>query len=168
MFDKFGEMDSAAEINMAADGLLKENDTENIIILAKENGIDEEDARDFINGDVQELCTDLMAAVEKINLERKDLELNGILNDWADEIIMMCNDNEEIRRAVRKKGKALVKCMALLLRFAFENKVKVCDKVVNITNVLHNGKEEPMRKPLYLGIPNRAEVKKIAKEYYLS
>lgn len=110
MFDKFGEMDSAAEINMAADGLLKENDTENIIILAKENGIDEEDARDFINGDVQELCTDLMAAVGKLQMETDEINKDdkGIERMPLLLIIQMtktmCTD-QELAKAIRKKGK---------------------------------------------------------------
>ena len=79
----------------------------------------------------------------------------------------MCMDNENMQIAVRRKGKSLAECMAKLIRFAFENKVQVSDKIVNITKVTHNGKEEAMRKPLYLGIPNRAQVQEIVKEYYL-
>lgn len=43
MFDKFGEFDSAEELNKAAEGLKEEGDKESLIELAKENGIDPED-----------------------------------------------------------------------------------------------------------------------------
>ena len=48
MFEKFGEFDSAEELNRAAAAQFKEGDTEAILTIAKENGIDEEDARDYI------------------------------------------------------------------------------------------------------------------------
>lgn len=47
MFDKFGEFDSAEELNKAAEGLKEEGDKESLIELAKENGIDPEDTEDY-------------------------------------------------------------------------------------------------------------------------
>ena len=38
MYDKFGEFDSAEELNRAAAAQLREGDTEAIYIIAKENG----------------------------------------------------------------------------------------------------------------------------------
>ena len=40
MFDRFGEFDSAAEINETAANLRKEGDTDSLKVLAEENGID--------------------------------------------------------------------------------------------------------------------------------
>ena len=54
-----------------------------------------------------------------------------------------------------------------MLRFAFENKVQVSEKVVKSTKVTHNGKEEPMKGPVYLGFPNKTDVKKMVRAYYL-
>ena len=45
MFEKFGEFDSYEEINRAAEAQKAEGDTEAILALAKENGLDEEDAQ---------------------------------------------------------------------------------------------------------------------------
>ena len=45
MFDLFGEFDSAEELNLAAAGQREQGDREALISLAKENGIDQEDAR---------------------------------------------------------------------------------------------------------------------------
>ena len=62
MFDKFGEFDSAEEINEAAAAQLEEGDIEAVYAIARENGIDREDAEDFIDGAVPELANPLMAA----------------------------------------------------------------------------------------------------------
>ena len=167
MFEKFGEFDSVEELNRAAAAQKEQGDEEALTSLAEENGIDKEDAEDYIDGSVEELATPMMAAVGKLGKEAEDLKLTGVLTDWQEEVQTMCAESPEMCAAVRKKGKNLCDCMARLLRFAFENKEQVSEKVVKATKVTHNGKEEPMRGPLYLGIPNRAQIRKIAKEYYL-
>lgn len=50
--------------------------------------------------------------------------------------------------------------MSRLLAKAFQGKVRVSDKIVSITTIEHDGKQEQMRGPVYLGIPSCAEVKK--------
>ena len=167
MFEKFGEFDSAAELNRAAAAQLEEGDEEAIFMLAEENGIDREDAEDYIDGCVPELATPLMAALGKLELEKKDLKIDGILDDWFSCAVELCRTEEDMTAAVRRKGKCLQDCMAALLRYAFENKKQVSDKIIKATKVTHNGKEEAMRGPVYLGIPNQAETKRIVREYYL-
>ncbi len=167
MFEKFGEFDSVEELNRAAAAQKEQGDNEAVIALAEENGIDREDAEEYIDGCVDELATPLMAASGKLKIEAEELEIKGILEDWKDEIVNLCTADGEICAAVRKKDRHIRDCMALLIRFAFENKVQVSNKIVNVTKVTHNGKEEPFRGPLYLGIPNRAQVRKIVREYYL-
>ena len=56
--------------------------------------------------------------------------------------------------------------MAELIAFSFENKIQVSDKIVKVTKIEHNGKKEPLRGPLYLGVPNNVEVKRIVEKYY--
>lgn len=167
MYEKFGEFDSYEEINKKAAELSAAADTDAVRELAAENGLDPEDAEDYITGAETLLCTELMAAVGKLDLEEKDLEVGGILKDWTDLIRDMCVDVDGMEAAVRRKGKGLAGCMAALIRFSFENKVQISDKIVDITKVTHNGKEEKMRKPLYMGIPSRAEAKKIICDYYM-
>lgn len=167
MFDKFGEFDSVEELNKAAAAQLKEGNEEALIVLALENGIDKEDAEDYFDGCFEELANVRTAALGKLKLEAADLELKGITADWKDFIVEECMSGDEMCIAVRRKGKSLGECMAKLIKFAFENKVEVSDKIVSITKVKRNGKEVPMQKPLYLGFPNKTEVKKIVKEYYL-
>lgn len=167
MFDRFGEFDSEEEINRAAEKLKEAGDTEKLLALAEENGIDKEDAQAYIDGEEKALCSRVMAAMGKMAVEEKDLEIKGILSDWTGYIKEMCISETGMAAAVRKKGKRLSECMAMLIQFAFENKVQVSDKIVSITKVTVNGKKEAMRRPLYLGFPNRAEARRIIKEYYM-
>lgn len=167
MFDKFGEFDSAAELNRAARAQFNEGDEQAIYTIAEENGIDKEDADDFMDGLVEELATVTSAAIGKLKMETEDLNLKGIVADWKDVIIEECMNSQELCVAVRRKGKSLAECMAKLIRFSFENKVQVSDKIVKVTKVTRNGKEEPFKGPLYLGFPNKTEVKRMIREYYL-
>ena len=160
MFEIFGEFDSAEEINKAAAAQLEQGDMQAVRDIAKENGLDLDDAEDYIAGDMEELCNPLMAALGKLKIERADLELKGVLEDWYD----IVND-EAVRAAVRRKDKSLKVFMSLILAKAFDTKELVSSKIVKITKV-KNGKEQ-MRSPVYLGIPNRAEIRNICKDYYL-
>ena len=167
MFEKFGEFDSAEEINRAAAAQLAEGDTEAVIVIAKENGIERLEAEDYIDGINTELVTPLMAALGKLKVEQEEYEIGGILEDWVQQVQSLCIKEEQMCIAVRKKGKSLRDCMARLIAFAFENKVQVSDKIAKATKVNHNGKMELMQTPLYLGVPNKKMVDFIIKQYYL-
>ena len=56
LFPKFGEFDSYEEINRAAEAQLKEGDKEAIKLLAKENGLDEMDAEDYMSAEEKAWC----------------------------------------------------------------------------------------------------------------
>lgn len=166
MFDKFGEFDSHTELNEAAAGRLEQGDHEALFELAAENGIDKEEARDYIDGIVDVLATPFMAAEGKLRIEAEALKLESPLSGWKDYIVEICREDMEVCRAVRKKGKDLKQCMALIIKYGFENKKKVSDEIVDMVRVQVNGKTVPMQKPLYLGVPSRPEIKRIVKEYY--
>ena len=167
MFDKFGEFDSVAEINDTAKRLLEEGNTEEVKELAAENGISKEDAEDYIDGITDTLATSLMAAIGKLDLEHKEYEIDGILQDWEMQVREMCMQEDVMRDAVRRTGKSLRDCMAELIAFSFKNKKQVSNKIASVTKVEHNGKTEPIRTPLYLGVPTRKDAKIIIKDYYL-
>ena len=154
-------------MNRAVATLLEQGNTDAIVELALENGIDKEDAEDYIDGFAEELANPFMAAIGKIRVESKDLEIKGIAEDWTDCILELCEEDAEVRAAVRRKGKELKLCLASLIEFAFENKVQISDKIVKNVNVMHNGKKEPFRGPLYMGVPNRVEQKQLIRNYYL-
>lgn len=167
MFENFGEFDSAEELNRKAMELKEAGKEDELVKLAEENGLTRDDAEDYMDDVTEDLATELQAAAGKIRAEAKNLKIEGILEDWKNAVLDMCIENHDMQAAVRKKGKSLCKCMAKLIKFAFENKVKVSDEIVKNCMVEHDGKQEQMRSPLYLGIPNKAEVKRIVAEYYL-
>lgn len=157
MFDKFGEM-NLEELNRAASAQLAEGDTEALIALALENGLEREDAEDYIDGCADELATPLMAAIGKINLESKELQLEGLVADWKDYILQSCTEDAELCKAVREKGKSLEKCLGELLKFAFNAKKKLNDKIV---------KAAGLNPPIYLGVPGKTEALEIIRKYYM-
>lgn len=161
MFDKFGEFDSCEELNAAAAGLLAEQNEEGrqgIIDLAEENGIDKEDAADYIDGMVSELANPLMAAYGKLDVEAKALQPYEIMEDWLQYIRVRCEESGEMAAAVRKKGKSLKGCIGALLKWSFNNQHEVDKDIVKAAGV--NAR-------CTLGIPGMGRAKKIITEYYL-
>lgn len=163
MFDKFGEFDSYEEINRAAEAQFNEGDMEAIRVIAEENGIDKEDAEDFIAGVLEILTTPFLAAVGKLDVEAKDLELEGVLMDWKESILQLCDGNEDFCIAVRKRGKTLAGCLGEILKVSFQTKKQVNEKICKAAG-LREGKRKD---PVYMGIPNKTEVKRIVSNYYL-
>lgn len=158
MFDKFGEFDSWEEINRAAAAQKEEGDFEALKEIAKENGIDEEDAQDYIDGVVDELCNTSMAAIGKINIEKKALGLTEIMADWADYIIKESIEDEKMALAVRKKGKSLAGAIGEVLKQSWKIKAAVPKEVMEAAGI-HARVE--------MGIPGYATVTKILRDYYL-
>ena len=71
---KFGEFDSAEELNKAAEGFKNEGDLESLYALAEENGISKEDAEDYADGYVDQLASETMAAYGRLEVEKKKLK----------------------------------------------------------------------------------------------
>lgn len=160
MFDKFGEFDSVEELNRAAAGQKAEGDMKALIALAVENGIDKEDAEDYMDGAVDELATPLTAALGKIKVECEELKPKEIMEDWVEYIKIQCMEKPEIAKQVRKSGKSLEKCIAKLLKWSFSNAYDIPDEI---------SKEAGIKsKRVKLGIPGMGRAKKIIDEYYMS
>ena len=157
MFDKFGEFDSAEEINRAAAAQLKEGDLDAIKTIAEENGLDPEDAEDFCTGAIDSLATPLLAAIGKLEMESKDLGLKNMMEDWKNFLIQICEEDDQMAIAIRKKGKRLEKCMAQILKVSFEAKAQLDDRIVRAAG---------LKPPIYLGMPGKAQIRKIAEKYY--
>ncbi len=162
MFDKFGEFGSFEEINRAAAAQLEEGDTEAIYAIAEENGLDREDAEDYIDGAVEELCTPLMAALGKIKMEEREITAYGITKDWMTYIRICCQENEEMSLAVRKKGKSLSGCMGRLLAHSLKEAKPVDEEILIAAGIPAN-----YRRNTKLGIPDMGTAKRIIREYYL-
>lgn len=158
MFDKYGEFDSWEEINRAAAGQKEEGDYEALKEIAKENGIDEEDAQDYIDGVVDELCSASMAAIGKIHVEKKALGLTEIMADWADYISMQAGNDPRMALAVRKKGKSLAGAIGAVLKQSWKIKAAVPKEIMEAAGI---------RGEVEMGVPGYATVAKILRDYYL-
>lgn len=159
MFELFGNMDSAEEINKTAAGLKAEGDIENIKKLATENGIQEEIAEMFINGEIPWITDEMMAAIGKIQVEEDDLKPEEIMKDWTEYLKARCMEEPKIAVAVRKKSKSLKGCMGKLLKWSHENMKPVDSEIMKAAGFTGSVK---------LGIPGMGRAKKIITEYYLS
>lgn len=118
LFEKFGEFDSYIEINEAAKGLLQEGDTEGLRDLAKENGLEEE-VEWYLNGETEELCDALSAALGKLKVERRGK--NSRFYDSVADYLMAYCDDVNFARAVRKKGRRLEKAARQIWDEALRN-----------------------------------------------
>lgn len=159
MFEKFGEFDSAEELNKAAAAQLEQGDTEAVIAIATENGLDREDAEDYIDGLVPELTTPLTAALGKIKVECDELKPQQIMTDWVEYIKVQCAESDEMAAAVRRKGKSIKGCIAALLKWSFANQMPIEEEILKAAGVTVER--------VTLGIPGMGQAKKIIREYYL-
>ena len=159
MFDKFGEMNSAAEINELAENLFNEGDTASIKTMAKENGIDKEYVDMYLSGDIPVLCDAMTAALGKIDVEVADLKPKEIMEDWVEYLRGQCAENEILAFNIRKKGKSLKGCIAALLMWSFKNQQTIDKDIVKAAGV-SAGK-------VTLGIPGMARAKQIITDYYM-
>lgn len=159
MFDRFGEFDSVEELNAAAEGQKEEGDMEALKALAVENGLDPEDAEDYMNGTWSQLANPRTAALGKLKVEAEHVKCAEIMGDWLDYIKDQCIEREETQRAVRKKGKSLEGCIAEILKWSFAHQIPVDSHIASVAGVKANR--------VTIGIPGMATVKKIITKYYL-
>lgn len=111
MFDKFGEFNSAEELNKAADGLLNEGDITSLKELAKENGIDEDDTQDYMDGLVENLVSVTSAAFGRLYVEEQQAKTNKGEEMVARVLFTMARSmctKEEFCVAIMYKGKRLM------------------------------------------------------------
>lgn len=159
MFEKFGEFDSAEELNMAAAGQKEEGDLEALVELAIENGLDREDAEDYMDDCMQVLATPVMAALGKIKVECEEMKPKQIMEDWVEYIKVQCTESEEMAAAVRKKGKSIKGCIAELLKWSFGNQMEIESDILKAAGVKAGR--------VTIGIPGMGQAKKIIRRYYL-
>ena len=159
LYDKFGEFDSADEINASAEGLFNEGDYENIKVLAKDNGIEKDFVEMYLAGDIPVLCDTTSAALGKLEVEASELKPVEIMEDWLEYIKMCCADEAEMAKAVRAKDKSLKGCMASLLAWSFKARYKVDAEIVKQAKIGSARVE--------MGIPGMGTAKHLIREYYL-
>lgn len=156
MFDKFGKM-SYDELIRTAKAEKEEGDEEALIALAQENGLDQEDAEDYMDDLTEVLCTPREAAVARIEMEAKDLEVSGIWEEWKDFVLEMCMQEEDLACAVCRKNRSLLGLFGKLLKLGFDSKQRVDKRIC---------KEAGLNDNVYTGIPTRQQVAETISNYY--
>lgn len=164
MYEKFGEFDTPEEINQAAAAQRQQGDEEALRLLARENGIDEEDAEDYYDGAMDTLVNPVTAAIGKLTVEADDLKLGGVLLDWVAELRVMCMESEDFARAVRRKGKDLAGYIALTAEEGYKNRTMVDRCIVNRTKQI---KQIVGNHEFAIGIPDKLTRRHLAEQYYL-
>ncbi len=168
MFDKFGEFGSAEELNATAEGLKAEGDIESLKILAVENGLDEMDALDYIEGVMPQFVSITTAALGKLTVEQNAIEAPELIGDWIDYIESEVMEDEEFAKAVRRKNKSLAACLGQILKYSVEHMYKI-DRAIMKASGVASIKAPNGRVPneVGFGAPGMATAKEIIRRYYL-
>ena len=159
MFEKFGKCGSTEEINECARGLKEEGDTEGLILFAKENGLDKEDAKDYISGDMTTFTTPLVAAVARVTAECAELGAVELFEDWKDYICELAQEETEARERILLKNKSFAGCVAELLKWSYDHMYDVPREIVKAAGVSHGN--------VKCGTPGNRTAKRIIRGYYL-
>ena len=160
IFTKYGEFNSADEINEAAQNQLAQGDIEAVREIAKENGIDLDDAEDFIAGGWDRICSPTSAALGKIAVETEAMKITGIMKDWIRYIQMCISESQEFAVAVRSKGKSLAGALGAILKESEKLMQEVDEAILEEANINFGG-------TVKFGIPEESKVREIVKAYYL-
>lgn len=159
MEHKFGIFNTVEELNRAAAAQRAEGDLEALTGLALENGLDKEDAEDYMDGAVECLCTPYMAAIGKLKLEAEELKLESQLKDWKDFIVQMAAENDALSHGIFSPGKHLKDVLAAGLKKASKNRFRVDEKIITAAGLPSSA--------AYIGMCGRDELRQIIMDYYL-
>lgn len=161
MEKKFGVFKTVEELNRAAAAQKAEGDEEALIALAIENGLDREDAEDYMDGAMDVLCTPYMAAIAKLNLEAEELELKSQLLDWKDYLIQIMTEypGDELNNAVFDPDKKLLDVMAKGMKLSSENRIQVDKRIIKAAGLPDSA--------AYIGMCGRDDLRQIIMSYYL-
>lgn len=161
MEKKFGVFKTVEELNRAAAAQKAEGDEEALIALAIENGLDREDAEDYMDGAMDKLCTPYMAAIAKLNSEAKELELKSQLLDWKDYLIQIMTEyqGDELNNAVFDPDKKLLNVLAKGMKLSSENRIQVDKRIIKAAGLPDSA--------AYIGMCGRDDLRQIIMSYYL-
>lgn len=133
MFEKFGEFDSAEELNAAAKGLFDEGDVDALRKLAEENGISNDEVEDYLDKYTSTLATVQTAAFGRLLVQAKSDDKNLQLKVVAMSARGMLLESEELAIAVMRKGKRLQDILSAMQKVAQKhatgtgsNRMSVC------------------------------------------
>jgi hypothetical protein len=170
MEKKFGIFNTVEELNRAAAAQKAEGDLEALIGLATENGLEKEDAEDYMDSDDAEdtLCNETMAAIGKLKLEAEDLKLESQMKDWKDFVVQMLmeyptqhmeEDGAALANAVFNPDKKLLDVLAAGLKMASKNRVTIDRRITKAAGLPESAGQ--------IGMCGKDELKKIILDYYM-
>lgn len=173
MFETYGNFDSAEEINAKAEELFNAGDTEGITELAKENGLPEEFAQAYIEGEMPMLCDTQSAADGKLTVETDALGAEGIMEDWVTYIRDVAFDSVEMAQNVRKRNRSLVGVFGRLAAYSMEHAetlppevIEAMGKAVTDEQLKKLGVQRQWLKYTKFGVPSMRTAKEIIRAYY--
>ena len=161
MEHKFGIFNTVEELNRAAAAQKAEGDEEALIALAVENGLDKEDALDYMDDVADCLCTAKMAAVAKLEQEAQELKLKSQLKDWKDFVVQLVMESEgdSLSNAVFSPDKQLLNVLATGMKTASKNRITVDSKIIKVAGLPESA--------AYIGMCGKDELRKIVMDYYM-
>ena len=185
------------ELNDKAAELKSAGDLSELVKLAEENGLEKEDAEDYMDSDDPEdcLCNATMAAIGRLNMEEQDLHLESQMKDWKDFIVQMLTeypidhadgDRDALGNAVFNPAKCLLDVLAAGMKLASEHRIKVDKRIIDkkLLDVLAAGLKLSSENRItvdmriikaaglpesaaYIGMCGRDDLKRIILDYYL-
>ena len=165
LYPRFGEFGSAEEINRAAAAQKAEGDIEAVRAIAKENGIDDMDAQDYIDDNLPELCNNFNAAIGKLDVELKALgKIPNTISLWADRIraLLMEDETHALQKGVRRKGRSFVELAARITVECSRNRQNTPQPIVDAARKLDGS----IPSTLPIGDVSRKRFDEIILEYY--
>ena len=170
MEKKFGVFNTVEELNRAAAAQKAEGDLEALIGLATENGLEKEDAEEYMDSNDPNdfFCNATMAAIGKLNMEAQDLRLESQMKDWKDFIVQMLTDypidhtdgdRDALGNAVFNPDKHLLNVLAAGLKLSSENRVTLDRRITKAAGLPESAGQ--------IGMCGRDELKKIILDYYM-
>ena len=134
----------------------------NIVTAAAESGISADDLQDCIDDAEEGLYSfaSWLMVGQKLKTELADFKLDGsILEDWCQYIKDEAYGNEALARAILLPEKKMADCLAVLLKYSFENSFTIPKEIVE--KALPNNKMQ-----VKLGIPGMAKARRLIADFF--
>lgn len=105
MWDKYGEQNSAEELNALAKELLTSGKKDEVYELAKENGIDRDMVELFVAEDIDFICDNMSAAIGKLDVEIEHYQKQYVANALeVKDALESYMSRERVKLSVHKYG----------------------------------------------------------------
>lgn len=173
MYETYGKFRTLAEINAKAEELFNTGDLDGIRTLARENGIVEDYAELYIEGETPEFTDIQMFAEGRIRAEADGLGVEELLEDWAEYVIFLIQEEKSFAWKVIEGEKTLVGCIGELAAYGIMHAEaapkEVCDAINRAATDEQLRKLHMERRHIQytkLGMPGMGTAKRLIRKYY--